>query len=233
MSRYAISIYRLLLRGPHYAFEWIKRIYSLLRRLILGDAQPIKKHAEWLRGRRVALVGNAQSLLDTVFGSQIDSMDFVVRMNHGVILKPISQGSRTDILAMSCRMSEPDLLRQFDPKVIFWMTPRWWHIAPYSRQVMQRVSFFSHRDWKQLSRERLDGRRPSTGFMTAQLLLQLGAREVHLFGFDFGRTPTFYNAPDYKTPHDYAAEARQLRAQTAAGALTIHFPKLLIDGGQT
>lgn len=57
--------------------------------------------------------------------------------------------------------------------------------------------------------------------MTAQLLLQLGAREVHLFGFDFGDTPTFYNSPDYQTPHDYAAEERHLRAQAAAGALTI------------
>jgi hypothetical protein len=180
----------------------------------------------------VALVGNAQSLLDTEFGSQIDGMDLVVRMNHGVILKPISQGRRTDILAMSCRMSEANLLRQFDPKAIFWMTPRWWYIAPYSRKVMQRVSFFPHRDWKRLSHERLDGRRPSTGFMTAQLLLQLGAGEVNLFGFDFGGTPTFYNAPSYQTPHDYAAEARLLRAQAAAGALTIHFPKHLMEEGQ-
>jgi len=78
-------------------------------------------------------------------------------------------------------------------------------------------------DWKRLSRGRPNGRRPYTGSMEAKLLLQIGAREVHLFGFDFGDTPTFFNALDYQTPHDYPAEVCHLRAQAAAGALTISF----------
>ncbi len=229
MSHHRLTFRHLLLRGPHHAIEWLRRIYSLFMRLAIGDAKPLANYENQLRGKRVALVGNAQSLLKTEFGSQIDSMDLVVRMNHGAILKPISQGRRTDVLAMSCRMSEADLLRQFDPAAIFWMTPRWWHIAPYSRAVMRRVSFYPRRDWERLSRVRLNGRRPSTGFMTAQLLMQLGASEVHLFGFDFGDTPTFYNAPDYQTPHDYAAEERHLRAQAVDGTLMIHVAKRKVE----
>ena len=222
MNRAPLTLRRLLSRGPHQAGVALARIHSLLRRIALGDAKSMAEHATHIRGMQVALVGNAQSLLTTQFGSHIDSMDWVVRMNHGVILQPICQGRRTDVLAMSCRMPEADLLRQFNPPVIFWMTPRWWHIEPYSRDIMRRVSFYPRRDWQRLSREMLHGHRPSTGFMTAQLLLQLGAKEVHLFGFDFGSTPTFYNAPNYQTPHDYAAEARQLHIQAAAGRLTIH-----------
>ena len=231
MSYRPFTFSRLLRRGPHHAWEWFRRLYSLVRHLALGDARPLARLAGQLYGRRIALVGNAQSLLNTQFGSQIDSMDLVVRMNHGVILKPMCQGFRTDVLAMSCRMPESDLVRQFDPPTIVWVSPRWWYIQPYSRAVMRRVFFYPRRDSERLSRAKLDGKRPSTGFMMTQLLLQLGAGEVHLFGFDFGSTPTFYNAPDYLTPRDYAAEARHLLAQASAGSLTIHFSNRLVEAG--
>ena len=201
----------------------LHRTWALARHFLLGDALPIQAHAPLFKGRRVAIVGNAESLLRTRFGAQIDAMDVVVRINHGVARHPASQGQRTDVLAMSCRMPEADLLRNFDPALILWMTPRWRHIQPYSRQVMRRVCFFPGQAWRHLSQDLLGGRRPSTGFMTTMQLLQLdAAAEIHLFGFDFGATRTYYNAPDYQTPHDYAAEARILSAQVAAGRLTIH-----------
>lgn len=87
--------------------------------------------------------------------------------------------------------------------------------------------------WQRRSRSLLSGRWSSAGFITVQLLLQLGAGDVQPFGFDFDGTKTFHIALDYQTPHDYAAEAHPLRAQLAAGVLTIHIPKHMMDEGQT
>lgn len=223
MRRQRPPLGRLLKRAPHHAGVVLHRAWALTRHFLLGDARPIQAHAPLFEGRRVAIVGNAESLLGTRFGAQIDAMDVVVRINHGVVRQPVSQGRRTDVLAMSCRMLETDLLQHFDPALILWMTPRWRHLQPYSRRVMQRVCFFPGRAWRHLSQDLLGGRRPSTGFMTTMQLLQLDiAAEIHLFGFDFGVTRTFYNAPGYQTPHDYAAEARLLSAQVACGRLVIH-----------
>ena len=54
-------------------------------------------------------------------------------------------------------------------------------------------------------KERLNAQ-PSTGFMAIDLCLTAGASSITLFGFDFEKTPTFYNPENYQTAHDYNAE---------------------------
>lgn len=53
---------------------------------------------EWFSGKSVCIVGGAQSLFDKELGKEIDSYDVVCRLNGGIeIVKPESQGSRTDV----------------------------------------------------------------------------------------------------------------------------------------
>jgi hypothetical protein len=53
---------------------------------------------ELIENKRVAIVGNAQSLFDHDHGTEIDSHDTVCRLNRGIqIVNPIAQGSKTDI----------------------------------------------------------------------------------------------------------------------------------------
>lgn len=188
-----------------------------------GTAWLTRRHIDLLKGRRVALVGNAQSLFQQPSGPQIDALDVVIRLNHGRPTESAQQGVRTDVLALSCRMPQAELEASFDPQYSIWVSPRWWHIQPYSWRHMLKLVFYPARRWWALSRQWLAGRRPSTGFAMAMYLLDVAqVAELHLYGFDFGTTPTYYNQPGYVSPHDMAAEGRVLRSLSKQGRLFLH-----------
>ena len=50
------------------------------------------------------------------------------------------------------------------------------------------------------------GARPSSGIMAIYMCLLYPVTEVGLFGFDWGKTPTFYTGVKSADVHDYAAE---------------------------
>lgn len=53
---------------------------------------------ELIKNKRVAIVGNAKSLLNNEYGIEIDSYDIVCRLNRGIkIINSTAQGTRTDI----------------------------------------------------------------------------------------------------------------------------------------
>lgn len=63
-----------------------------------------------IKGKNVAIVGNAKSLFDKNDGDKIDSFDFVIRFNKGFINEPEKQGTKTDMLILACLLSKPDIL---------------------------------------------------------------------------------------------------------------------------
>ncbi len=225
---------RVLLRPDRLAVHLALHAMRLGMRLLhvlSGSAWANRRHLALLEGQRVALVGNAQSVFQGHWGKQIDDMDVVIRLNHGRPAQPLCQGRRTDVLALSCRLPQDELERSFDPRYIIWVTPKWWHIQPYSWRHMRKLVFYATPAWWALSRLWLDGRRPSTGFAMAMYLLDVArCRELHLFGFDFGASPTYYNQPGYVSPHDLGKEGQVLRARCDEGRLFIH---AMAPGGQT
>lgn len=65
---------------------------------------------EFVRGKRVALVGNAMSILDRRDGHKIDSHDVVIRMNAGLPRDghdPVAIGHRTDVWATARYFGKP------------------------------------------------------------------------------------------------------------------------------
>ena len=176
-----------------------------------------------IAGKSIAVVGNAQSLFDAEFGTEIDAHDIVIRLNKGFVKSPLAQGHRTDFWGLTPELSEAEMQDQFDPKVILFLIPKLRHLRIYRPQNVAKLLFYARRYW--LQDRNLIGRRPSSGFMAISYLLRLdAAKSITLYGFDFGATGTYYNPNDYKTPHNYAREAKIILGWEREGRIKIMRP---------
>ena len=163
----------------------------------------------FIKGKTVAIVGNAKSIFDTSHGADIDAHDVVIRFNRGFIREPKAQGTKTDILVMACELS-PEELAQFGAKYVINRTKKT-KCGDYTFGDIERRRY----------RKKYDAY-PSTGFMAIDFCRKAGASKIDLYGFDFGATQTFYNPADYKTKHDYATEERLVHLLAGQGVLTIN-----------
>ena len=176
-----------------------------------------------LAGQSVAVVGNAKSLFAADFGAQIDRHDIIIRLNKGFVQAPAAQGTRTDMVGLTPELSEGEVSAHFAPRHMLMLIPKMRHYRIFGRENVQNTLFYPFRWW--LADRNLIGRRPSSGFMAISWLVRLGvAREIVLYGFDFGQTPTYYNPVGYKTPHNFAREGQIIMGWQAEGRLRIIRP---------
>lgn len=179
--------------------------------MILPDKyKEIHKIGKEIKGKRVAIVGNAKSLFDKIYGPDIDNHDFIIRFNKGFITVPQAQGTKTDMLILALNL-------RFDERQSF-----------NARYIVNRSKHYDNQTiWTIGCQERMDicariGKQPSSGFMAIDICLAFGASEIDLYGFDFEATPTFYNPPDYQTQHDYSAEEEIVLGYEKEGKLKIN-----------
>ena len=167
----------------------------------------IQEVIRYLTGKRVAIVGNAQS----IFGqnNDIDSYDVVIRFNKGFILKPESQGTRTDILMLACDLDD-DKVDSYHSKIVISRATKYKNKHDY---ILDSVD-------KEVLRNKIYINQPTTGFIAIDMCMTANAK-ITLYGFDFERTPTFYNPQGYKTPHHYKREEEIVRLYEKSGILTI------------
>lgn len=171
-------------------------------------------------GKSVALVGNAQSLLATDYGAKIDNHDFVIRLNKGAPAVERAQGTRTDAVGITPELTEAEIVEMFGPKLFLFLIPKMRHFKFYGRENVSCTLFYPFRCW--LADRNLIGRRPSSGFMAASWLINLGTSDsITLYGFDFGQSGTYYNPKDYKTPHNFDREGEIIQDWEAQGLLRI------------
>jgi len=163
-----------------------------------------------IKGKRVAIVGNAKSIFNKKNGELIDSHDFVIRFNKGFIEMPISQGTKTTMIMLAINM-EPEKLKLYNAK---WVVNR-------SNHYDNRVNYIIPNPDRKRMRDKLEAQ-PSTGFMAIDLCLYAGAKSIDLFGFDGEKTPTFYNDPNYVTQHNYNKEQELIHLYEKSKLLTIY-----------
>lgn len=176
-----------------------------------------------LAGQSVAVVGNAKSLFAAELGAQIDRHDIIIRLNKGFVQAPAAQGTRTDMVGLTPELSEGEVSAHFAPRHMLMLIPKMRHYRIFGHENVQNTLFYPFRWW--LADRNLIGRRPSSGFMAISWLVRLGvAREIVLYGFDFGQTPTYYNPVGYKTPHNFAREGQIIMGWQAEGRLRIIRP---------
>lgn len=152
---------------------------------------------EFIKDKRVAVVGNASSIFDKQNGALIDSYDIIIRFNYGFIKNIESQGTKTDIhiVAVNLKPEEYELFK--------------------SKFTLNR-SRICHNPCKTVlwaDRKRLmnNGKQASSGFIAIDICLSGVAKEIALFGFDFGKTQSFPNSPTYVPLHDFAKEEEYVK----------------------
>ncbi|RWR28602.1 hypothetical protein D2T31_12920 [Sinirhodobacter populi] len=158
-----------------------------------------------LAGRRVALVGNARALADTMHGTEIDAHDLVVRINRAPMPSPESHGLRTDWLALAVRLDAAERAR-LHPARILWMSHKRKRL---DWDTATSPGFYLHplADYRAL-KARI-GAQPTTGAMLIDLFSRSDMAGLTLFGFDFFASLSLSgHRTAEQVPHDFSAEAR-------------------------
>ena len=186
---------------------WIARTLrdeATLQRLSVPQADLLAE----LRGKSVALVGNARALADTAQGAAIDAADLVIRINRAPMPSAASHGSRTDWLALAVRLDDRDRDR-IAPTRILWMSPKRKRL---DWQTATSPGFYLHpqADYQAL-RQRLEAP-PTTGAMMIALLLRSELARLDLFGFDFFASLSLSGRRTAdQVPHDFKGESAWVR----------------------
>lgn len=168
----------------------------------------IEPIGEAIKGKSVAIVGNAQTIFDKEYGEEIDNHDFVIRFNKGFISKPKSQGTKTSLLMVACSLTQEQL-----------SSYRAEYICNRSNRYCAGNYTISNDDRRSL--KQLLGKQPSTGFMVIDFCLKFKAGHIDLYGFDWV-SPTFYNPEGYVTPHDFLLEKEIIEGYEKEKKLDIH-----------
>lgn len=170
----------------------------------------IEEIGKKIKGKSVAIVGNAKSIFDKKNGKKIDEHDFVIRFNKGFLINEEAQGKKTNLLLLACLLSKEEIDSYHSE-----------FVCNRSHSYINNVPFTLANDQRAIMKLRL-GSQPSTGFMAIDICLYFGARSIDLYGFDFEKTPTFYNPVDYKTQHDYNKEEDIVLRYEKEGKLKIN-----------
>lgn len=157
----------------------------------------IREILNFLKDKTVAIVGNAESIFGKSNGDDIDSHEVIIRFNKGYIIKPESQGTKTDILIMACEVP-------LDEKAKF-KAKYYINRSSNTRNGDYTISNLTREDIK---RETIA--QPSSGYMAIKMCLTAGVKSIDLYGFD-GITPTYYNPEGYITQHNYTKEQELIR----------------------
>jgi len=163
-----------------------------------------------LKNKTVAVVGNAQSIMNNTFGKEIDSHDFVIRMNRAMNLYDINDqytphvGERTDMWVV-WRLSEYNELNIKEPDYVMQMA--FWTGLPTDRPE-DSILYFPL-DMIVGLIEKTDIKVPSTGMMLLEWLDHQDTRKVSVYGFDWKKTPTWTDMDrvvDERMGHEFQRE---------------------------
>jgi uncharacterized Rossmann fold enzyme len=143
-----------------------------------------------VKDKTVAIIGNAASIFDRLH-PDIDSHDVIIRFNKGFITIPLCQGTRTDVVILSLELTDEEKQR-FNAKLYINRSPK------------TKCGDVTISDTFRAKLKEIIGKQPSSGYMA--ICLCIDAKKIDLYGFDFGKTPTYYNPDGYVTLHDFNKE---------------------------
>lgn len=182
----------------------------------------MNKFHEYLKNKRVAIVGPAPSVIGSKQGEEIDSYDIIVRINKAL---PIPEnlksdiGSKTNVL-FNCLNTSPDnggylhipmLIQELD-----WIASPYAAIRPFdedirrfNNQLSGRLPFFVPETSWYLNIANEMGTRPNSGVLAILNCVNFEPSELYITGF------TFFKGGYYK-------EYRQLNEQQVMSRMAQH-----------
>jgi hypothetical protein len=164
----------------------------------------------WFENKRIAVVGNAQSISEKQYGKEIDNHEVVVRINRGII----------------CCTRDYSLKENFGSRLDVWM------FNLYNRNLQIFYNSIKHKLTKQnfykmqmnedLGNKNFDfsypsnyyldlcnsflPKYPSTGLRVLDYISKCDPYHVSVYGFDWKETPTFYDKNASDLNHDFEKE---------------------------
>lgn len=158
-----------------------------------------------LKGKRIALIGNARALADSLHGAEIDAHDLVVRINRAPMPGPESHGQRTDWLGLAVRLGAEDRAR-LSPSRYLWMSPKRKRLDWLTATS---PGFYLHPRGDYVRLRARIGAPPTTGAMLIELFSRSDMAGLTLYGFDFFASLSLSgHRTAAQVPHDFSAEAR-------------------------
>ena len=149
---------------------------------------------ELFEGKTISVVGNAKSLFDTNYGSEIDSAEVVCRIKRGFfMLKPgdeKSHGQRTDVWFLNW-------FKTMDPKKVTTKT------CKNTIEILNNPLIDT--EWLKTD---LGHHRPSTGLRILHLISLYNPKKVYVYGFDWKTTPSFHDNNLQDNRHDFQLEKK-------------------------
>lgn len=167
-------------RYPHHLCRYISLKRSRMK---------LKERCDFFKGKKIAIIGNATSLLDKKYGQLIDDHDVVIRINRANIVNEVSQGSKTTVWATSFKYE--NTLEKYD--FIIWLTP-FFHSElcyPSKSMIDDGVLIYPFSDWSSLKNN--INSYPTSGLMLLDFIMKYtDYNSISMFGFDFFKTPNHY-----------------------------------------
>lgn len=159
---------------------------------------------EWFADRTVALVGNAASLFDKEYGSEIDEHDVVVRMNKAAMLwtqfhVEKSHGKRTDVWMIFNIGEYRHRSDDMDPSIKKMHMSSHRQTAEHLRIVDAVFPISEHK----LLQAQVGYDNPTTGLMAIKWITMAKPKVLDIYGFDWKETPTFTDMEGKREPKCY------------------------------
>ncbi len=159
----------------------------------------------YLKGKRVALVGPAKSIEGSNNGAYIDSHDVVVRLNHAKIGNPLDSGTRTDIIYYDGSYHDYGdtklkyLVCSYPPSEWFFNERclETCHVYGYTYLNKHEIIDSDLYSNIKTSLNENNKSRPNTGLIAMVDLLNYDIDSLFITGLDFYRTSYAKEHPDY------------------------------------
>jgi hypothetical protein len=167
---------------------------------------------EYMKGKRVCLVGPSPSIIGSGKGEEIDSHDIIVRLNKSLPLPEKYKedlGTRVDVLC-NCMDNHPHCSGIVDPELWKSLGVKY-VLAPFTQDgpTHMRVRQFSNKteavipivyNPKEVFNSDVRNLKasPTTGFSCLSHLLSLELGQLSIYGMDFYRNSTEDGLPYYK-----------------------------------
>ena len=152
----------------------------------------------------LSIVGNAESIFQNSYGELIDQND-TIRFNRTEIINTKSQGAKWDYL-VSSEINTFEQYNNQNPKfhsLIFSPTQRKFNYKVKKAKFKTRLCILPLFQSEEL--QRIMDAPPSTGLQILYYLDYIKNKQVNIFGFDFKKTPTFYETRN-KGKHNWIVE---------------------------
>lgn len=186
--------------------------------LRLNDFMNLSTLKQICKGKRVAIVGNASSLLEKGQGPEIDAHDIVIRFNKGFPSAKV--GHKTHIVFLACTLTVSEQMK-YRRAYLVRRSNLCRSFCHYALHPSDRTRYAQVPNQARANMGAGLMSQASTGYIAIQFALSTECSSIDLYGFDFFKTDTYYNPEGYVTLHNGNKEEDKILEYAKYGLVTI------------